>query len=158
MKKKIKVEQLRPGMYIDDFNCSWLENPFFSNSIKINDEETIEKTIDNGIREVYIDTDKGLDVDDAPTEEEVKQYGLYEYPNFRGYYCPSILGAGENLSKGNRHLDVQNAKMGKDKEVRMWVLVYQNQPIQSAILQQNYWKGANKNEFVVCVGTDGTVV
>ncbi len=73
MKKKIKVEQLRPGMYIDDFNCSWLDNPFFSNSIKVNNEETIEKTIDNGIREVYIDTDKGLDVDDAPTEEEVNQ-------------------------------------------------------------------------------------
>jgi len=73
MKKKIKVEQLRPGMYIDDFNCSWLDNPFFSNSIKVTNVETIEKTIDNGIREVYIDTDKGLDVNDAPTEEEVKQ-------------------------------------------------------------------------------------
>ncbi len=60
-------------MYIDDFNCSWMDNPFFSNSIKVNNEETIEKTIDNGIREVYIDTDKGLDVDDAPTENEVEQ-------------------------------------------------------------------------------------
>jgi len=73
MKKKIKVEQLKPGMYIDDFSCSWLDNPFFSNSLLVKDGETIEKTIDNGIREVYIDTDKGLDIDDAPTEEEVKQ-------------------------------------------------------------------------------------
>ncbi len=73
MKKKIKVEQLKPGMYIDDFNCSWLDNPFFSNSIMVKNEDTIEKTIDNGIREVYIDTDRGLDVDDAPTEEEVRQ-------------------------------------------------------------------------------------
>jgi putative nucleotidyltransferase with HDIG domain len=73
MKKKIKVEQLRPGMYIDDFNCSWLDHPFFSNSIKVKNDNIIEKTVDNGIREVYIDTDKGLDVDDAPTEEEVKQ-------------------------------------------------------------------------------------
>jgi len=73
MKKKIKVEQLRPGMYIDDFNCRWLDHPFFNNSVKVNNEKIIEKTIDNGIREVYIDTDKGLDVDDAPTEDEVKQ-------------------------------------------------------------------------------------
>ena len=82
MKKKIQVEQLRPGMYIDDFNCSWLENPFFSNSIMVKDEDTIEKTIDNGIREVYIDTDKGLDVNDAPTEEEVKQEIQTEFSMF----------------------------------------------------------------------------
>ena len=73
MKKKIKVEQLKPGIFIDDFNCSWLDHPFFTDSIKVNNEETIEKIIDTGIREVYIDTDKGLDVDDAPTKEEVKQ-------------------------------------------------------------------------------------
>ena len=73
MKKKIKVEQLKPGIYIDDFNCAWLDNPFLSNGMKINNEEAIEKIIDKGIREVYIDTEKGLDVDDAPTEEEVKQ-------------------------------------------------------------------------------------
>jgi putative nucleotidyltransferase with HDIG domain len=73
MKKKIKVEQLTPGMFIHDFNSSWLDHPFFSNSTKVKNEKIIEKVVKSGIREVYIDTDRGLDVADAPTEEEVKQ-------------------------------------------------------------------------------------
>ncbi|GBE31442.1 cyclic di-GMP phosphodiesterase response regulator RpfG [bacterium BMS3Bbin05] len=73
MIKKVKVEQLGPGMFIHDFNCGWIKHPFLSNSIKIADEKTIEKIIDYGIREVYIDTDKGNDVAGAPTEEEVSR-------------------------------------------------------------------------------------
>ena len=73
MIKKIKVEQLKPGMFIHDFNCGWMQHPFFSNSLKIKKDKSINKIIDHGIREVYIDTDRGLDVIDAPTEDEVKR-------------------------------------------------------------------------------------
>ena len=73
MKKKINVDQLKPGMFIHDFNCSWLDHPFFGNSLKVTDTKTINKIVNNGIHEVYIDTEKGLDVADAPTEEEVFQ-------------------------------------------------------------------------------------
>ncbi|NOZ68109.1 MAG: HD-GYP domain-containing protein [Deferribacteres bacterium] len=73
MIKKIKTEQLKVGMYVHDFNCGWLRHPFLTNSAKIRDDKTIEKIIDAGIRELYIDTDKGLDVAGAPTEKEVKQ-------------------------------------------------------------------------------------
>jgi len=73
MKKKIKVEQLKPGMYIHDFNSSWLDHPFFSNSARVRDEKIIEKVVQSGIREVYIDTERGLDVENAPTEEEANQ-------------------------------------------------------------------------------------
>ena len=58
-------------MFISDFNCEWMTNPFFNNSMKIRDTETLEKIIGNGIHEVYIDSDKGLDVAGAPTKEEV---------------------------------------------------------------------------------------
>ncbi len=73
MIKKIKTEQLKVGMYVHDFNCGWLRHPFLTNSAKIRDDKAIEKIIDAGIRELYIDTDKGLDVADAPTEKEVNQ-------------------------------------------------------------------------------------
>ncbi|MCL4472053.1 MAG: HD-GYP domain-containing protein [Sulfuricella sp.] len=72
MIKKIRVEQLKPGMYIHDMNCGWMEHPFFSGSLMVKNEKTIGQIIGNGIREVYIDTGKGLDVVDAPTESEVK--------------------------------------------------------------------------------------
>ena len=60
-------------MFIHDFNCGWINHPFLSNSVKIVNEKTIEKIIDYGIREVYIDTDKGSDVAGAPTEDEVSR-------------------------------------------------------------------------------------
>ena len=47
MIKKIKVEQLKSGMFVHDFNCSWLDHPFLTNSIKINDEQVVQKIIDS---------------------------------------------------------------------------------------------------------------
>ena len=73
MIKKIKAEQLKCGMFVHDFNSSWLSHPFLTNAMKINDEQIVQKVIDYGIRELYIDTDKGYDLGGAPTEYEVKQ-------------------------------------------------------------------------------------
>ena len=73
MIKKIKTEELKHGMFVHDFNCGWLNHPFLTNSMKIEDDQTIKKVIDYGIRELYIDTDKGYDLGGAPTEDEVKQ-------------------------------------------------------------------------------------
>jgi putative nucleotidyltransferase with HDIG domain len=71
MIKKINVSQLKPGMYIHDLNCSWLDHPFLRNSFPVKSDREIKAIVDHGIREVYIDSRKGLDVADAPTEEEV---------------------------------------------------------------------------------------
>ncbi len=73
MIKKVKTGQLKPGMYIHDFDCGWLEIPFLRRSVALKDELMIDKIVKHGIREVYIDTDRGLDVSDAPTSLEVKQ-------------------------------------------------------------------------------------
>lgn len=67
MIKRIATGQLKVGMFIHDFNCSWVDHPFLRNSLLIQDEQTIAA---HGIRELYIDTGKGLDVADAKTEEE----------------------------------------------------------------------------------------
>ncbi|RJQ48611.1 MAG: HD-GYP domain-containing protein [Nitrospiraceae bacterium] len=73
MIKKIQVSQIKNGMYIHDFNCGWLNHPFLTNSMLVDSDEIIKKVVDYGIRELYIDTNKGYDVADAPTEVEVKQ-------------------------------------------------------------------------------------
>lgn len=72
MVKKIKVDRLKPGMYIHDLNCSWMVHPFFGSSLNVKNESIIEKILKFGIREVYIDTDKGLDVEGAVIEEVAK--------------------------------------------------------------------------------------
>lgn len=71
MIKKIKVEKLKPGIFVHDFNCGWLHHPFLKNRVKLATDQEIEKVISYGIREVYIDTEQGVDVDDAPSQQEI---------------------------------------------------------------------------------------
>lgn len=71
MIKKIGIGQLKVGMYVHDFNCDWMEHPFMRNRLLISSEEEIRKVAEAGIRELYIDTDKGLDAE-APTAEQVR--------------------------------------------------------------------------------------
>lgn len=71
MIKKISIQQLKPGMFIHDINCAWMEHPFLVGALKIKNGKTIKKIAGLGVRELYIDTLKGLDVIDAPTETEV---------------------------------------------------------------------------------------
>ncbi len=71
MIKKVKVSQLKPGMYVHDLGAAWEDHPFLTNSFKITSEKIIDKIFEAGIREVYIDTSRGLDVKDAPSQSEI---------------------------------------------------------------------------------------
>lgn len=62
MLKRIDVNLLKPGMYIHDLNCAWLDHPFLTNSFAVRNDDTVERIRGIGIREVYIDTDRGDDV------------------------------------------------------------------------------------------------
>ena len=73
MIKKIAVSDLRPGMYVNDFNAGWLNHPFVLNSMKIDDEAQVGKVLSSGIRELFIDTARGLDVNHAPTVAEAER-------------------------------------------------------------------------------------
>ena len=71
MIKKISIHQLQPGMFVHDMDCGWMEHPFLTGSFKVRVDKDIERMVEYGIHELYIDTDKGLDVPDAPTQREV---------------------------------------------------------------------------------------
>lgn len=68
--KKIKVTQLRKGMYINDLKCGWFNHPFTVNRFKLNDENDIRKIIAAGVKELEIDISKGLDVVAEKRKEE----------------------------------------------------------------------------------------
>ncbi|HDY90091.1 MAG TPA: HD-GYP domain-containing protein [bacterium] len=72
MIKKIKTDQLRMGMYIQDFNCGWMKHPFFNKTAKITSQKMLEKVVNAGILELFIDTDKGVDLLDEKAEKEQK--------------------------------------------------------------------------------------
>lgn len=71
--KKVGIDQLKPGMYIHDLNCGWMDHDFLSNRFALKDDKALEKIRALGVHEVYIDTSRGLDVIDAPTRAEVRQ-------------------------------------------------------------------------------------
>ena len=78
MIKKVGVEQIAPGMYVHDFNCSWLEHPFLQNSVLLKTDDDVKKVREFGVRELFIDTSKGADVADAMTLEEHKRESIEE--------------------------------------------------------------------------------
>jgi hypothetical protein len=87
------------------------------------------------------------------SNEDKKMYGLWEYPELQGYYMPALLGAwGPGASEANQRLVKFNAKFGKSKQVRVWVVVFKNQPREAGFKQEALWKRGNKNEFVITVG------
>lgn len=88
--------------------------------------------------------------------EEVKEYGLYEYPKIQKFKQRSIIGYDD--PKLDLYLNKKNALIGKSKEVRVFFVVYDNQPKDAAFMQKAYWKGGNKNEFIVCLGKSGNKV
>jgi putative nucleotidyltransferase with HDIG domain len=73
MIKKIQVQQLRVGMHVSDFNAGWLNHPFVLNSMKIDSDDQVQKVLGSGIKELFIDNARGLDVDDAPTAQEAAE-------------------------------------------------------------------------------------
>ncbi|MBE7423603.1 MAG: HD-GYP domain-containing protein [Zoogloeaceae bacterium] len=71
--KKIPAARLKPGMFIHDLDCGWMDHPFLTTRFKLDSERDLRKIHAAGIREVYVDTELGLDVADAPTAGEVSQ-------------------------------------------------------------------------------------
>ena len=71
MLKKISVKQLTLGMHVKEFCGSWMEHPFWRTAFVITDAKDIEAILASSIREVWIDSSKGLDV--APGEPSISE-------------------------------------------------------------------------------------
>jgi putative nucleotidyltransferase with HDIG domain len=63
MIKKIALKSLRIGMYVHDLDCSWLKHPFATNKFAVTTRDHIDKIKQAGIKQLTIDTDRGLDVE-----------------------------------------------------------------------------------------------
>jgi putative nucleotidyltransferase with HDIG domain len=71
--KRVRVDQLSPGMYIHDLNCGWLQHGFLRPKFLIKHRDQIQKMRAQGLDEIYIDTALGDDVAGAPTQAEIEQ-------------------------------------------------------------------------------------
>lgn len=90
------------------------------------------------------------------SDEEIEKYGIYNYPKiYDGYKQIAILGKGDKTQKkAEKHMQILNAELGPKKEVKAFILLFKNKPKQAGIMQEAFWKGGNKNEFVLTIGID----
>lgn len=63
MLKRIQKHQVRAGMFIEDLEGEWTENPIARRRFAIRDEAEIERLKQSSVVAVIINTGKGLDVD-----------------------------------------------------------------------------------------------
>jgi putative nucleotidyltransferase with HDIG domain len=73
MLKRITVEQLRIGMYLHELCGSWLEHPFWRTSFLIAHDKELDSIRKCGVREAWIDTSLGGDVDAEATPQAVNK-------------------------------------------------------------------------------------
>ncbi len=64
MLKRISVKDVRLGMYITELCGSWMEHPFSKTKFRLDEFGDLESLLKSGIKEVWINTDKGLDTDE----------------------------------------------------------------------------------------------
>ncbi|WP_341646403.1 HD-GYP domain-containing protein [Thauera sp. SDU_THAU2] len=70
MIKLIPIDKLRPGMYVHDLNCDWMEHNFVRNRFTVDTDETVAEIRALGVPEIWIDTERGLDVADESAQDE----------------------------------------------------------------------------------------
>jgi hypothetical protein len=79
-----------------------------------------------------------------------RMYGLYDYPKiYSTYKCKSIIGENNPLDE---YVNQKNSLIASKKQLKVFYLIYKNQPLDAGHLQQQYWKGGNKNEANICIG------
>jgi putative nucleotidyltransferase with HDIG domain len=62
MLKVISTKQVRLGMFIQELKGAWIDHPFWKKAFKLEDPSDLKKLQASVIKEVVIDTSKGLDV------------------------------------------------------------------------------------------------
>lgn len=135
----------------DMYSIKWDNLPEHSFNI------TTEKTYENKLQACATVYDFEKIPDSIATKKE-----LYAYPPIKYFEQPSLLGF-EKLEipmSYKRYVEINNkfkhinGRLGKSKQVKMFLLVFKDESQSVAHLQQNYWQGGNKNEIVICVGYD----
>jgi putative nucleotidyltransferase with HDIG domain len=58
MLKKIPSADLRPGMFVQSFDSSWFNHPFWRTKFLVEDQATVAGILDSGVKHLWIDESK----------------------------------------------------------------------------------------------------
>lgn len=75
MRKKIPIESLELGMFVEGLDKSWFTTPFLKHKFLVRSTEQIEKLKNLGIKNLYIDPARGIKIeeDNINPEETIEQ-------------------------------------------------------------------------------------
>lgn len=125
MRKKIHVNDLRLGMYVDELCGSWMDHPFWKTSFKLDTQKDLATLRESNVQEVWIDTGKGLDVERNATisteaEEQQKTESLLQQASTKGTQPEARIALGEEISRARQiHAKARTAVVSMFKEARM---------------------------------------
>lgn len=121
MLKKIHVDQLRLGMHLEAFCGDWLDHPFWRTRFVITDASDLQLIRGSSIREVWINCQKGLDVESNSATPPVSIHASEELP-LAPVATPARTSMNDELERASRILSkgkeavvsmFQEARMGK---------------------------------------------
>ena len=121
MLKTIPTKELRVGMYVHDLGRAWLDHPFAVNRFLVKEGQVIQKISHAGIREVIIDTSKGLDIAQAETQPAVQAPPVTTEPNLTKLSVAEERGRAKVLFREATnviHNLMGDARIGKQVEVQ----------------------------------------
>lgn len=72
MLKRIHVEQLRIGMHVHELCGSWMDHPFWRKGFLLDDPKDLQTILSTVIKEAWIDTSKGLDVEGGVDQKTIE--------------------------------------------------------------------------------------
>lgn len=110
--RKIKISDLKIGMYVNIVHSSWLKSPIAMSNFMVKSSENLQNLLDYDIKYVSIDTTKGLDVGEAHEEvageiqinlDNTFEVSLNEFRANRpipvDFYSPGSQGSLEHILK-----------------------------------------------------------
>ena len=71
MIKRVRASDVRLGMYVHEIKGNWLEHPFWRKSFKLEQQKDLDKLLYSKLTEIWIDTSKGLDVEETKRVDAV---------------------------------------------------------------------------------------
>ncbi len=88
-------------------------------------------------------------------EVDPKVWKLYDYPGIGTWDQKAVLGNVKGVQEADTYLRFWNAKLGRSKQVKMFILQFgPDSTLETGLAQENYWVGGNKNEFILALGAD----
>ena len=125
MLKKISVHDLKLGMYLQEISGSWMDHPFWKKSFELTDPKDLKTLTECGIHEVWIDTEKGLDIESiaiGQSEEEAQKkidLKLQEAAQSTAKFTPRVSVREEIEHARKIHSKAKDAVTQMFQEVRM---------------------------------------